>query len=279
MTVTDINAAQLRQYYLQQLGITAWVPRVVAGDDESPQPQYHDDVMAAAAMAVIPQQPEPSMQPEQEAAVVMPPMQQSAAADVAATAAPRRRLLEVDDAVAQPHAPAAVATATTPATISATTTAPHDAGADDDVVAPFRLLFAVLDAELAVALQMPALAQAGLREQEQRLLQNLLRWLGYALPAQDALLQYRWPLPGASGRAMAARTLTLFLQQAASTHAFRHLLVLGPAPAACLQDANVGAWQSWSTHGLTEMLALPQLKRDVWLQLQPLQRLLQQRAG
>ncbi len=136
----------------------------------------------------------------------------------------------------------------------------------------------MLDAELAVALQMPALVQNGLREQEQRLLQNLLRWLGYPLPAQQSWLQYRWPLPGASGREMATRTLTLFLQQAASTHVFRHLLVLGPAPAACLQDAAITEWQSWPTHGLTEMLALPQLKRDVWLQLQPLQRLLQQRA-
>ena len=267
MTVTDINAEQLRQYYLQQLGITAWVPRVVGRDDESPQ---HEDMMVAE-MAVALQSPEPAVQPQREAAVMTPTAQQSDAAVPTAVAAPRRRLFEADDAVVQPGPAVAAAAAVTPAT--------HDAGADDDVVAPFRLLFAVLDAELAVALQVPALAQAGLREQEQRLLQNLLRWLGYALPAQDALLQYRWPLPGASGRAMAARTLTLFLQQAASTHAFRHLLVLGPAPAACLQEANVGAWQSWSTHGLTEMLALPQLKRDVWLQLQPLQRLLQQRAG
>jgi hypothetical protein len=272
MTVTDINAAQLRQYYLQQLGITAWVPRVGRRDeDEAQQPQQHEEVMTPAAMTAVPQPPAPPMQAVPVTPEVVQPAQQSEVAAAVVAAVPRRRLFEADDAVVQPAAAVAAPATSTTATVAAS--------AEDDVVAPFQLLFAVLDAELAVALQLPALVQSGLREQEQRLLQNLLRWLGYPLPAQQSLLQYRWPLPGASGREMATRTLTLFLQQAASTRAFRHLLVLGPAPAACLQDAAITEWRSWPTHGLTEMLALPQLKRDVWLQLQPLQRLLQQHAG
>lgn len=239
MTATDVNASQLRLYYLQQLGIAAYVPRVLSVADE-PVGEDLVDEAAETVGAEVPPQP----------AALAPP--------------PRRVMFEPD--------------VTTPAAIPArpAPTAVVVAEADTDTTPPFQLLLAVIDTELAVAMQIPALATSGLREQEQRLLQNLLRWLGYPLPEMKSLLQYRWPLPGlpASSAAMAARTLAVFLQQAASTRPFRHLLLLGPLPAQCLQD-QPATWKLWPTHSLAELLALPQLKRDTWLQLQPLQRELQ----
>jgi len=279
MTTPQINAEQLRLYYLQQLGIAAYVPREL--------PAVDDVVVAEAVSQTVPQQDYAVM-----AELVTPrdfPSQAAApqlAAKIAAEPRPvaaRRLLIEDGEETASvvPATPVRTVTTTTIGTSStagatAATTATTDT--DDDTTPPFQLLFTVLDTELAIALQIPALVTNGLREHEQKLLQNLLCWLGYPLPDLKSVLQYRWPLPGlpANSPAMAARTLSVFLQQAASTRPFRHLLLLGPAPAQCLQD-QPATWQLWSTHSLAELLALPQLKRDSWLQLQPLQRELQQK--
>ncbi len=273
MTTPPINASQLRLYYLQQLGIAVYVPRDASAVDDVAEEVVSQQVVPQTVPQTVPQQEYAVM------AEAVPPHDvapQAAAPQIAATIAaePRpaaaRRLIIEDEQVEARVVPA------TPVRTATTKTATADA--DDDTTPPFQLLFTVLDAELAIALQIPALAANGLREPEQKLLQNLLRWLGYPLPDLKSLLQYRWPLPGlpANSTAMAARTLSVFLQQAASTRPFRHLLLLGPMPAQCLQD-QPAAWQLWPTHSLAELLALPQLKRDSWLQLQPLQHELQQK--
>lgn len=244
MSATDINTSQLRLYYLQQLGIAAYVPRDVSPVGDVDEVRTVETVETVSAKVL----------PQQEAVPAL-----------------IRRVQFEPDVITPPATPA-------PATV--TTAAVVEVDTDTDITQPFQLLLAVIDTELAVAIQIPALATAGLREHEQKLLQNLLRWLGYPLPDMKSVLQYRWPLPGlpANSAAMATRTLSVFLQQAASTRPFRHLMLLGPIPAQCLQDQRA-EWHLWPTHSLAELLALPQLKRDTWLQLQPLQRELQQKQA
>lgn len=273
MTVTDVNASQLRLYYLQQLGIAAYVPRGASAAEAAVDAKNAVEAMVAAAVVAEQQHDvQTAALHAVDSSIDIADTADTSAATGAVISGPRpapiRRMLLEPETSPPPAAPVRAAAA-------ATTTA---AEAEADTTPPFQLLLAVIDTELAVAIQIPAQATSGLREQEQKLLQNLLRWLGYPLPDMKALLQYRWPLPGlpANSAAMATRTLTVFLQQAASTRPFRHLLLLGPLPAQCLHD-QPAAWTLWPTHSVAELLTLPQLKRDSWLQLQPLQRELQQK--
>ena len=146
---------------------------------------------------------------------------------------------------------------------------------------PFQLLFAVVDERVALVVQIPAMGRTQLGEADTRLLGNLLRWLGLSLPAQS-WLQFRWPLPGMSGGTvtLAAKTLSVFLQQATGGRQVEHLLLLGQGMEQCV-DALCSAmsFRVWSTHGLAEMLAVPMLKREVWQRLLPLQELLQKNRG
>ncbi|MES2605022.1 MAG: hypothetical protein V4603_08795 [Pseudomonadota bacterium] len=261
MQSQEINPELIRLYYLQQMGIAAYAPRVeLAG------------ALAVDAEPWIGSAAEPVVDPgvsTEPAAVREPPVETPPPAQVSA---PRPRLV-VDDAPAETK-PAARA----PAKPAAPSTATSDsaAGVQDAVteaVAPFQLLFAVASSDLALVLQIPALATPALRDAEARLLQNLLRWLGHKLP--DSFLSYRWPLPGlpSATAEVAGRSLDVFLQQAAGDRPFTRLLLLGATPSQCLQQhyqhANAN-WQCWTSHSLAELLALPELKRDTWLQLQSL---------
>ena len=135
-------------------------------------------------------------------------------------------------------------------------------------VQQFQLLFLQVDDDLAILNQIPALARPQLKDKQLALLTNLLRWMGKPVPAHTPRM-FRWPLPGLESRAagMQAETSVLhFLEQASSERGFRFLLLLGPqamAPAST-------AWQSFATHSLDEMLALPALKREAWQSLLPL---------
>jgi hypothetical protein len=237
-----IDTALLRLYYLQQLGVTVYVGR---------------DTGTAADMAVAQESASFGVETETETVAAAP-----------AVISARKSLLDAEDtASAQPS----VKTAGKSRTAAATTAVPVQ---DESLVlAPFQLLFFMPDPRLAVALQIPALAKPVLPEAEGRLLQNILRWLGVNnANAEAALLNFRWPLPGlpAGDAQSAGRNLLVFLQQAAAANPWQRLLLLGQGPALCLDAATGGAalpYQCWATHSLAEMLAVPELKREVWRHL------------
>ncbi|MEY4641874.1 MAG: hypothetical protein RLZZ227_1868 [Pseudomonadota bacterium] len=136
----------------------------------------------------------------------------------------------------------------------------------------FQLLLLQVDDDLAILNQIPALARPQLQDRQVALLTNLLRWLGKPMPAQTPRM-FRWPLPGLEHMAasMSAGTSLLhFLEQASSERGFRFLLALGPQAVA---SASPG-WQTFATHSVDEMLALPALKREAWQALLPLHALL-----
>ncbi len=262
-----IDPAALRLYYLQQLGVHVYVGReaIVTADaaftndaafaagavvttDESPHGNPHESPLAEAAQRPI----TPSVTTAPEVAVV-------------ATVARKSLLNEVEDVAAS--APASVAAK--PAALASASAG--GAMEESAAMAPFQLLFFMPEPRLAVALQIPALSKPVLQDAEARLLQNLLRWLGIKnSDSQTALLHFRWPLPSMpAGDAKAAgRNLQVFLEQAAATQPWQHLLLLGQGPAHCL-DTAAGElpFQCWATHSLAEMLAVPELKREVWRHL------------
>lgn len=140
----------------------------------------------------------------------------------------------------------------------------------------FQLLFLQVDADLVVVNQIPALARSQLHDKPLALLTNLLRWLGKSVPAQAPRV-FRWPLPGLENMAASMNpetSLLHFLEQACTERPFRYVLHLGPQAVA----APASAWQSFATHSLDEMLALPALKREAWQALLPLHALLHANA-
>ncbi len=251
-----IDTAALRLYYLQQLGVSLYVPRELAGNESK----------EAATSA------EPAVSDRQDFNA-MPAAPGPAVKTVAA--GPKRLLLNDTEISATPPVskadtkPAAVALTA----IVATTASAHD---ETNAIAPFQLLFCMPEPRLALALQIPALAKPALQEAETRLLQNMLRWLGIRQEGVLAgMLHFKWPLPGmpVADAQTAGRNLQVFLQQAAAAQPLQHLLLLGQGPAQCLEAVTPGAslpYQCWATHSLAEMLAVPELKREVWRQLLPL---------
>ena len=260
----------MRLYYLQQLGITAYAPRVaLAGALEVEAIAVASEPDAESAGLV-------DTAADASATAAVTPVAVRESAPVSPVSASRPRL-ELDSESDKPRAAPKVAPP--PAAVKAVVTAERNTATTDDgtadTAAPFQLLFAVASPELALVLQIPALAAPTLREAEARLLQNLLRWLGQKSPDPSSFLPWRWPLPGLPAKAPAAagRSLHVFLQQAAMEKPFSRLLMLGAMPAQCLQlhyQQQAAEWQCWTTHSLAELLALPELKRDTWRQLQSL---------
>lgn len=155
-------------------------------------------------------------------------------------------------------------------------TAPRRAEGPAVAVQNFQLLFLQVDAELAVLNQIPALARPQLHDKPLALLTNVLRWLGKSVPAQAPRV-FRWPLPGLENMAATMNpetSLLHFLEQACTERPFRYVLHLGPQAVA----APSAAWQSFATHSLDEMIALPALKREAWQALLPLHALLHESA-
>lgn len=269
-TQSSDTAQLLRLYYLQQLGITSWVPRVslpgaLAQEEElldtsEPYMPPPEDMQQVAAVSELLRDSEPpfAVHEEDEPFIETPV---------------RKPVLE-----SQPRepAPAPLVRKPVPETVARKPVQqPASAVPDDEVlVAPFQMLFAVVSPELAVALQIPSAMKLALRDSETRLLVNLLRWLGLAWPATTQLFPFQWPLPGlpATGAVKAGHGLQAFLHQAQMEQSFQRLLVLGKDPAQALLAAagQPSLPQVWHTHSLAELLALPALKYETWQTLLPL---------
>jgi hypothetical protein len=267
------NTEILRLHCLQALGIAVYHPRfvlpgakpsVLSAWPEAPAaPHVVSKGAAANAEARAPQRGDGMQRVAEPAPKPVEPAGRTetasrVAASIAATnAANVKAPVQRTDERAQTAAPRAEAGMQ-----------PRQEAGLQEPVQNFQLLFLQVDDDLAIVNQIPALARPQLQDRQVALLTNLLRWLGKPLPAQ-APRMFRWPLPGLEHMvaSMSAQTSLLhFLEQASSERGFRFLLALGPqavAPAA-------SGWQTFATHSIDEMLALPALKREVWQTLQPL---------
>ena len=252
MRTDSIDSNALRLYYLQQMGISVYVPRVTA------EPEVNAEIAVAA---------ETVLAPAQDTTPALP-------ASTSQASQSRKNLLEGLDENPVPTAKEPMPIEETGIADEAATSASSEAL----LIPPFQLLFARLSAEVGVVVQIPAVGKAVLPAQDARLLLNILKWLRLDMPEQ-AWLGFRWPLPGFKQGSADAATASLqaFLQQAVSEQPLQHLLVLGLAPADCLKrnaSTTSVARQCWYTHGLAELSAVPALKREAWLQLQPLHKAL-----
>jgi hypothetical protein len=139
----------------------------------------------------------------------------------------------------------------------------------------FQLLFGVAARGVAVVLQLPKQSAPSLKPSEQKLLHNLLHWLGVTSPSAESYRSYQWPLPGfaITNTEAAKRGLQMFLAQAAAESSFQHLVVLGSLPLDGRTDVAAASvsWRCWCAPSLAEMLTVPALKSDAWQSLLPLQ--------
>jgi hypothetical protein len=156
----------------------------------------------------------------------------------------------------------------------------------EDVLS-LHLLLIPIDASLCVLNQLPVLAKSQMQERQQKLLDNILLFLGKRDAAYHSVRTFRWPLPGMTAitSANAAKSsLMHFLEQFFQESPFGNLLVMGEQGAEWVHDAgklqadNIPVQPSWQllhTYSLDQMLTLPAIKREVWQHLLPLQARLQ----
>jgi hypothetical protein len=259
------NTEVLRLHCLQALGIAVYHPRFVL-------PGAKPSVLAPWPEAeAVPRGANSASAGTAEARAAQHGERMQSAADTAPQHAERSARIDTAPRAGASAASDSVVDTQTPrrtADARAQSAVPRAEADAQSAVQNFQLLFLQVDADLAIVNQIPALARPQLQDKQIALLTNLLRWLGKPLPEQ-APRMFRWPLPGLEHMAasMSAQTSLLhFLEQASSERGFRYLLALGPqavAPAAA-------AWQTFATHSIDEMLALPALKREVWQALLPL---------
>jgi hypothetical protein len=162
----------------------------------------------------------------------------------------------------------------------------HDENTDDAL--SLHLLLIPVDQGLCVLNQIPVLGKSQLQEKQQKLLDNILFFLGTPTAAYHSVRTFHWPLPGmsdiTSGHA-AKSSLMHFLEQFSQEQPFSNLLVMGEQGAGWMREADTKEadtafaprpWQTVHTYSLDQMLTLPSIKREVWQHLLPLQARLKQ---
>jgi hypothetical protein len=153
--------------------------------------------------------------------------------------------------------------------------------------ANLHLLLIPVDANLCILNQLPVLAKSQLPERQQKLLDNILLFLGVRAAVYDSVRTFRWPLPGISaiGTGNAGKSsLMHFLEQFSQEHPFSNLLVMGEQGADWLTEAGQlradtspqVPWQMLHTYSLDQILTAPSIKREVWQHLLPLKARLKQ---
>jgi hypothetical protein len=131
------------------------------------------------------------------------------------------------------------------------------------------------------------LANNRLSDTQQKLLDNILLFLGKRAADYHAVRTFRWPLPGISeitAETAGKSSLMHFLEQSFQESAFSNLLVMGEQGADWLTEAGTlrtditvqVPWQMLHTYSLDQILTLPSIKREVWQHLLPLKARLQQ---
>ena len=157
----------------------------------------------------------------------------------------------------------------------------HEENTDDAL--SVHLLLIPVDERLCVLNQIPVVAKSQLQEKQQKLLDNILFFLGTRAAAYHSVRTFRWPLPGMSGITSsdaAKSSLMHFLEQFSHEQPFSNLLVMGEQGAGWMREADnehadtasaARPWQMVHTYSLDQMLTLPSIKREVWQHLLPLQ--------
>lgn len=255
-----------RQWYLRQLGIRSYYPRfVLPGAAPSPERETAEtEARVQPTAAPVPESPRESIAPAG-----------SAGRREGGHQAGNLHKLLADE---QPAAPLAAEPAAAPEP-----QARQARDADLREAPHFRVLLLRAGRGLAICTQVPLQGQAALNAAEQRLLQNILVWLGAGLESSRPRV-FPWPPQGLDPGpvdqvALAARSLFAFLEQGQQEQGFTRLLLMGTTVAELLQNWQESSgravpWQAFRCHSPGEMLAQPLLKRDTWQALQALHRLL-----
>lgn len=267
----DFSSAEAqRLYYLKQLGVFSCYPRFILPGALPSEACVLPEAAAieAAIQPVIPSESHPVSQR------FAPPVAEAAVVNKAGGILSRALEIDIRDArplglPSEPPKPK-----THPERKSGSGQEQTAASAE----LQFQMLLIQADKGLVICNQIPMLARQGLNEKEQRLLQNILLWLGCKLQPQTVQRRFTWPLPGlgAGTRKLAGKSLNGFLEQAQQELKYSSLLLMGSSSLECLEEFRADqsgqnpAWQQYATHSLSEVLALPELKRSVWQQLLPL---------
>lgn len=267
----DFSSAEAqRLYYLKQLGVFSCYPRFILPGALPSEACVLPDA-AAIEPAIQPAIPSESHAVSQRFA---PPAAEAAVVNKAAGILSRALEIDIRDSrtpglLSEPPKPMA-----RPERKSDSAQEQTAASAE----LQFQMLLLQADNGVVICNQIPMLARQGLSEKEQRLLHNILLWLGCTLQPQTVQRRFTWPLPGlgVGTRKLAGKSLNGFLEQAQQELKYSSLVLMGSSSLECLEEFRADqssqnpAWQQYTTHSLSEVLALPELKRSVWQQLLPL---------
>lgn len=151
----------------------------------------------------------------------------------------------------------------------------------------FRLRYWPVSEQLALLAEEPV-ASAGMQQECQALLKAILAALGQAMPGRNE--EFVWPFSAAmpaseTGADKAAQALQGFIMKRLERDTFTNLLVFSSQLPELLPEAHAHPEQAeyqlatnaflTRTHSLGALLQVPELKREVWAQLQPLRKRLQ----
>jgi hypothetical protein len=250
----SINPENLRLQQLQLMGITSYFPRHV--------------LPGALPSRLV----EPAISDTTEEALAPTPEPVAARKDVA-------REPESNRDWTVPEAQPAIAKLPNAQQARVRKEAPQEEHAGD--AANLHLLLIPVDASLCILNQLPVLAKSQLPDRQQKLLDNILLFLGADTAAYDSVRTFRWPLPGISditAGTAGKSSLMLFLEQFSQEHPFSNLLVMGEQGADWLTEAGrlqadtapQVPWQMLHTYSLDQMVTLPLIKREAWQHLLPL---------
>lgn len=278
--LSDVQAVNLQQDYLQAMGICRWLPR---------EPLAHAPVSAEWVSGFIWPQSDlstPSVPTTIESAAPVASLSVVAPQRSAVNAASRQHALaalQLDEAKAR-SVPATKASVAAPPPIEADVVAEAPL-AERMKQAQFSLSFTPAG-DLLVVDSLPPHAREAVGPEYQRLLAALCRALG-AEAQLEAMRLHHWPMFAASslnqGGEEAQRAVRRQLDVMLKKYPARRVLLLGEPAAQWLleQDhsledmrgltftlrAGVSAVTSYS---LMHMLKLPEFKADCWRDLQPL---------
>jgi hypothetical protein len=261
------------------MGITVYLPRYRLPGAAPSRVVPWTQAPGAAAAPVRIAAPVPSAPPAEavnDALPELPPLsaydsEPEAMDDHYADAPVARRAPKIEIAASEPVAREAVPTPSTAKPAARTVTPPAEAETR------FQALLFPVARELAVLLLLPALARQQLQDRERQLLHNILRWLGLVEPNLRSARPFQWPLPNfpGGGVSLAGASLRAFLDQAQREDKFARVLIFGTLLHDAL-EADGGLRELHATYSLQELMAVPALKRECWLSLDPLRQLLAQ---
>ncbi|GGC08270.1 hypothetical protein GCM10011352_38280 [Marinobacterium zhoushanense] len=283
----DLSGEQLRHQYLEAIGISSWLPRARLPGAAPSDPwveRFHyplaeeGDGFADFADAEIEQ---PSVDTPAAKDTTLGPEVVSAAAQTARSQA-RASIAPLIDSGQPTQTP--VTTAAARAEVVEQPSAPVRRG--PPVQAPRVKLAFVLAGDLLIVDSLPPAARLGFSAQHQKLLSGIARALGVTEPASDAAL-LSWPvLAGATldqGPQELAKAVRRKLELTLALRSVKRAVLLGESAAQWVleREETLDALRGIrftlrpelhciASVSLSQALQLPELKAELWRDLQPL---------